>query len=129
MAKQAAHTYQDIDFRMRPDDNGDIILLNDMDCIKQSIKNLIQLELLDLPFDDKHYAGINKFLFDQTGPITEGEIILRVKSVLGLEKRITLNTVEIDLQTDLKSYIVLIFFTVIATQQKDSVNIILKRER
>ena len=130
MASQKPYTYQDLDLRMLITTNGDIALLNDAAAIRQSIKNIANLMQMDIPFDSKHYAGIQKLLFEQPGALVESEISMHIKvAIQGLEPRVTVSKVVTQLQSDLVSYMIQVYYTINVSKVQDTTTIIISRVR
>lgn len=122
-------SYSDFDFAFKINPNyGDITPIRDNNAIKASIKNLIFTGVFERPFNADPAVGINDYIFEKLDDITASTMIGEIKRVvLTYEPRIS------DLQVYIRSLQTLvemvIIFSVLNTDEVDTLNITLNRVR
>ncbi len=92
--------YTDFDIGFELNANGDIAGLSDEGCIRQSIKNSIQLNSYDIPFNAWYAANIKNYLFEHPNKIIESEIKKSIIEVLSLDSRLDDPSVEVTYSED-----------------------------
>lgn len=80
--------YTDFDINFDLNQNGDISSLSDEDCIRQSIKNSVNMESWDIPFNKGYAANLKYHLFDHPNKISEAEMKDSIISVLLMDRRL-----------------------------------------
>lgn len=83
-----AQLYTDFDINFELNANGDIGSLSDEGAVRQVIKNSIQLNSFDIPFNNWYAANIKRYLFEHPNKITESEIKRSIEDVLKLDSRL-----------------------------------------
>ena len=123
--------YADLPLLFKPHPNTqDLTALNDIDAVKQSIKNLVLTRYTERLFEPQIGTGIAGLLFELADPFTEFAIrdeILRV--ITEYEPRVNNLEVEVLDQTDRNAYSVNIQFNVIFSDQREETNFYLERTR
>lgn len=92
--------YTDFDISLELNANGDINTLTDEDCIRQVIKNSVNMESWDIPFNKWYAANLKYYLFDHPNKITESEMIESIRNVLLLDRRLKNPEVKISYSND-----------------------------
>lgn len=92
--------YTDFDISFELTANGDINTLTDEDCIRQVIKNSVNMESWDIPFNKWYAANLKYYLFEHPNKITESEMIESIRNVLLLDRRLKNPEVKISYSND-----------------------------
>ena len=92
--------YTDFDISLELNANGDINTLTDEDCIRQVIKNSLNMESWDIPFNKWYAANLKYYLFEHPNKITESEMIESIRNVLLLDRRLKNPEVKISYSND-----------------------------
>lgn len=92
--------YTDFDISFDQNANGDIKQLSDEGCIRQVIKNSVNMNSYDIPFNAWYAANIKHYLFENPNKITESEMKKSITDVLLLDSRLSDPTVEISYSND-----------------------------
>jgi len=123
--------YKDLnlDFTRHPMTN-DVATLTDMEALKRSVRNIVLTSKYDRPFKPEMDAGIRKYLFELSTPLTA----LRIKNSIELaiknfEPRVELLNVTVRSNPDRNSYDVAILFRPKNVNQTAQVTFVLERTR
>ena len=123
--------YKDLnlDFTRHPITN-DVATLTDMEALKRSVRNIVLTSKYDRPFKPEMDAGIRKYLFELSTPLTA----LRIKNSIELaiknfEPRVELLNVTVRSNPDRNSYDVAILFRPKNVNQTAQVTFVLERTR
>lgn len=92
--------YTDFDLSFERTPNGDISQLSDEGCIRQIIKNSVQMNSYDIPFNKWYAANIKNYLFEHPNKIMEAEIKTSIRDVLLLDPRLKDPQIEITYSSD-----------------------------
>lgn len=92
--------YTDFDISFKLNDNGDISTLSDEDCIRQVIKNSVNMESWDIPFNKWYGANLKYYLFEHPNKITEAEMSESIRTVLLLDRRLKDPEIKISYSND-----------------------------
>lgn len=92
--------YTDFDIEFTLNQNGDIGTLSDEDCIRQVIRNSVNMEQWDIPFNKWYAANLKYYLFEHPNKITEAEMIESIRTVLLLDRRLRDPEVKITYSND-----------------------------
>ena len=109
--------YTDLDlfFGKRSSDN-DVGVVTDIQAVKRSIRNLVQLNHYEKPFHPEIASGIREMLFELMTPITSIMIARKIEDVINnFEPRAVLQAVTAIPDFDRNSYEVKIEFYVVNT--------------
>ena len=109
--------YTDLDlfFTKRASDN-DVGVITDIQAVKRSIRNLVQLDHYDKPFHPEIGSGVRQMLFELMTPITSIMIARKIEDVINnFEPRAVLQAVTAIPDFDRNSYEVKIEFYVVNT--------------
>ena len=109
--------YKDLDlFFGKKSSNSDIQTLTDVQAVKRSIRNLVQLNVYDKPFHPEIAGGIREMLFENMSPLTAHTIARKVEDVINnFEPRARLVSVRAFPDLDRNSYEVSVEFYVVNT--------------
>jgi phage baseplate assembly protein W len=116
-SERNARQYTDLDlfFGKRSSDN-DVGLVTDIQAVKRSIRNLVQLNHYEKPFHPEIASGIREMLFELMTPITSIMIARKIEDVINnFEPRAVLQAVTAIPDFDRNSYEVKIEFYVVNT--------------
>ena len=109
--------YSDLDlFFSRKTSNSDINTLTDVQAVKRSVRNLVQLDYFEKPFHPEIASGIRGMLFELMTPFTAQVIARQIEDVINnFEPRAKLVGVTAIPDLDRNAYEVTIEFFVINT--------------
>ena len=115
----ARNTRQNTDLDLffgKKSSNSDIQTLTDVQAVKRSIRNLVQLNVYDKPFHPEIAGGIREMLFENMSPLTAHTIARKVEDVINnFEPRARLVSVRAFPDLDRNSYEVSVEFYVVNT--------------
>ena len=109
--------YSDLDlfFGKKTSDN-DISKVTDVEAVKRSIRNLVQLNTFDKPFHPEISGGVREMLFEPMSPILAAMIARKVEDVIeNFEPRARLVSVRAFPDLDRNAYEVSVEFYVVNT--------------
>lgn len=123
--------YRDLALNMAIHPNtNDIVPLNDLDAIKQSVKNLVLTNFGEKLFKPNFGGNVTSLLFENVSVFSEIVIRDEIKRVLALyEPRITDVTVQVTADIDKNGYNVTIGFKVVGGIAENIIEFILNRLR
>ena len=124
--------YSDLDlFFSRKTSNGDVNKITDVQAVKRSIRNLVQLNTYDKPFHPEISGGVLEMLFENMSPITGHVIARKVELVIeNFEPRARLVSVLCTPDFDRNAYEVTVeFYIVNAPTELVDLTIMLERLR
>ena len=80
---------------------NDVLLLRNEAAIKESVKNIIQYNFYEKPFDPFFGGNIIGLLFENFTPTMEMEVKMRIEQSIEIhEPRVTAVTVDVDIEED-----------------------------
>ena len=123
--------YRDLDlnFGKHPITN-DVSQLTDIEAVKRSIRNLLQLKKYEKPFHPEINPGVGDLLFENPSSLTIDMLRERVSSVIRkYETRAKLIDVRVISALDSNSVAISIIFTVAPYQNPTTFNVNLVRNR
>ena len=101
-----------------------------MVAIKRSVRNLIQTNYYERPFNPELGCGIRELLFEPFTPMTKVFIERKIQEVLvNFEPRITLQNVAVDDDQDRNRLVVDIYFYIVGVSGPQQVQTFLQRVR
>ena len=119
----------DLDFERNPVTN-DVNTVDNVVAIKRAVKNLIQTNFYERPFQPELGCGIRELLFENFTPMTKVFLERKIEEVLiNYEPRIQLQSVEVDDDQDGNRLVVDIYFYVIGVPGPQVVETFLQRIR
>ena len=130
-SKRSTRLYKDLDldFSRNPVTN-DIVKIEDVDAVKRSVKNLVQTNFYERPFQPELGCGVRELLFENFTPMTGIFLKRKIEEVLiNYEPRIQLQNVAVDDDPDKNRLVVDIYFYVIGVPGPQVVTTFLQRLR
>jgi len=119
----------DLDFGRNAVTN-DVNIVEDVIAIKRSVKNLIQTNFYERPFNPELGCGVRELLFENFTPMTGIFLKRKIEEVLiNYEPRIQLQNVAVDDDPDKNRLVVDIYFYVIGVPGPQVVTTFLQRLR
>ena len=129
--KKATRTYVDLDlnFTRHPVTN-DVVIIENVDAVKRSVRNLINTQFYERPFHPELGCGVRELLFENFTPLTAVFIKRKIEEVLiNYEPRINLTNVAVDDDQDRNRLVVDIYFRIIGIEGPQVVSTFLQRIR
>ena len=119
----------DLDFTRNAVTN-DVNVIEDVVAVKRALRNLIQTNFYERPFQPELGCGIRELLFENFTPMTKVFLQNKIEEVLlNYEPRIDLNSVRVDDDQDNNRLIVDIYFYVVGVPGPQTVQTFLQRLR
>ena len=119
----------DLDFARNPVTN-DVNVVEDVIAVKRSVRNLVQTNFYERPFQPELGCGIRELLFENFTPMTKVFLQKKIEEVLNnYEPRINLTSVRVDDDQDNNRLVVDIYFYVIGVPGPQTVQTFLQRLR
>ena len=119
----------DLDFDRNAVTN-DVNVVEDVIAIKRSVRNLIQTNFYERPFQPELGCGVRGLLFENFTPLTVIYMKRKIEEVLvNYEPRISLTSVNVDDDQDGNRLVVDIHFRIIGVEGPQSVSTFLQRIR
>ena len=109
--------YSDLDlfFGKKTSDN-DISKVTDVEAVKRSIRNLVQLNVYDKPFHPEVSGGVREMLFENMTPVVSTIISRQIEDVIeNFEPRARLDSVRAIPDLDRNAYEIQVSFYVVNT--------------
>ena len=112
---RATRQYTDLDlFFGRKTSDNDVRKVTDVQAVKRSIRNLVQLNTYAKPFHPEIGSGVRELLFEIASPLTSLAISQAVTDVINnYEPRASLNFVDVNAQLDNNAYDISINFSIV----------------
>ena len=130
-SQRNSRKFTDIDLNFeRNQITSDIIKVEDVIAVKRAVKNLVQTNYYERPFQPELGCGIRELLFENFTPMTKVFLQNKIEEVLlNYEPRIDLNSVRVDDDQDNNRLVVDIYFYVVGVPGPQSVQTFLQRLR
>ena len=114
---RATTQYADLDlFFGKKTSNSDIQKVTDVQAVKRSIRNLVQLNTYDKPFHPEIHGGVREMLFENMTPVVSAIIARQVQDVIeNFEPRARLDSVRAIPDFDRNAYEIQVSFYVVNT--------------
>lgn len=109
---------------------GDVLLANDAEAIKKSIRNLVSYNEYEVPFQPDKGGNMRGLLFENFGPITTD--YLRSKLLELIEKyepRVRVESVVVFQKPDQNRLDVTIDYTIVDLNRTESITVFVERTR
>ena len=129
---RSTRQYSDLDlFFGKKTSNADIQKVTDVQAVKRSIRNLVQLNTYDKPFHPEISGGVREMLFEPMSPILAAMIARKVEDVIeNFEPRARLVSVRAIPDLDRNAYEIIVEFYVVNTPTElVDISIMLERLR
>ena len=119
----------DLDFTRNAVTN-DVNVVEDITAVKRAVKNLVQTNFYERPFQPELGCGIRELLFENFTPMTKVFLERKIEEVLiNYEPRVDLQSVQVDDDQDGNRLVVDIYFYVIGVPGPQQVQTFLQRVR
>ena len=130
-SKRNSRKFSDIDLNFtRNTITSDIIKVEDIIAVKRSVKNLVQTNFYERPFNPELGCGVRELLFENFTPMTKVFLEKKIQEVLlNYEPRIDLQSVKVDDDQDNNRLVVDIYFYVVGSPGPQTVTTFLQRLR
>ena len=114
---RATRQYTDLDlFFGKKGSNSDIQKVTDVQAVKRSIRNLVQLNTYEKPFHPEIAGGVREMLFENMSPVVSAMIARKIEDVIeNFEPRARLVSVRSLPDLDRNAYEVQVAFYVVNT--------------
>ena len=111
---KVSRIYSDLDlFFQKKNSNSDVNIIEDVQAVKRSIRNLVLLNTYEKPFHPEIAGGVRELLFENMTPITSIVLARKVEDVISnFEPRARLQAVRATPDLDRNAYTVTIDFFV-----------------
>lgn len=98
MATEQIRHFYDLDLSMDKNPlTGDILKKVDVNAIKQSIRNLVETQIWDVPFHPEIYSQVRSLLFENFTPITKISLERVISSLIeNYEPRVSIIDIEVE---------------------------------
>jgi phage baseplate assembly protein W len=125
----ARYTDLDLNFDLHPL-TKDVTVLNDMEALKRSVRNLVLTSRYDRPFKPQIDCGVRQYLFELFSPVVSVKIKNAIERVIrNFEPRVELLNVLVRTNEDRNAYDVTIVFRPKNINQTTQVTFVLERTR
>jgi len=130
-SKRANRLYKDLDLDFgRNVATNDVNKLTNVEAVKRSLRNLINLQHFEKPFHPEIGSSIRSMLFEPMNPLTSLNIQRKIEEVISnFEPRVRLNQILASPDYERNRYEVRIMFYVIGSTQPVEVQTFLERLR
>ena len=119
----------DLDFSRNAVTN-DVNIVEDVVAVKRALKNLVQTNFYERPFQPELGCGIRELLFEHFTPMTKVFIERKIEEVIvNYEPRVNLQNVAVDDDQDRNRLVVDIYFYVVGVPGPQVVQTFLQRVR
>ena len=119
----------DLDFGRNTVTN-DVNVVEDIIAVKRAVKNLVQTNFYERPFQPELGCGIRELLFEPFTPMTKVFLERKIEEVLiNYEPRVNLQSVQVDDDQDGNRLVVDIYFYVVGVPGPQQVQTFLQRVR
>ena len=114
---RATRQYTDLDlFFGKKSSDSDIQKVTDIQAVKRSIRNLVQLNTYEKPFHPEIAGGVREMLFENMSPVVSAMIARKIEDVIeNFEPRARLVSVRSIPDLDRNAYEVIVEFYVVNT--------------
>ena len=115
--KRSSRVYKDLNLNFtRNPVTGDVATVTDVNAVKRSIRNLVQLNTYEKPFRPEISGGVREMLFEPMSPVTAVVIARKIEDVItNFEPRARLVSVRTFPDFDRNAYEVSVEFFVVNT--------------
>ncbi len=130
-SKRNSRSFRDIDLDFaRNAVTNDVNVVEDITAVKRAVKNLVQTNFYERPFQPELGCGIRELLFENFTPMTKVFLERKIEEVLiNYEPRVDLQSVQVDDDQDGNRLVVDIYFYVVGVPGPQQVQTFLQRVR
>lgn len=109
---------------------GDVLLANDAEAIKKSIRNLVSYNEYEAPFQADKGGNVRGLLFENFGPITTDYLRSRLLELIEkYEPRVKVDEVTVFQKPDQNRLDVTIDYTIVELNRTESITVFVERTR
>ena len=130
-SKRNSRSFRDIDLDFaRNTVTNDVNVVEDIIAVKRAVKNVVQTNFYERPFQPELGCGIRELLFENFTPMTKVFLERKIEEVLiNYEPRVDLQSVQVDDDQDGNRLVVDIYFYVVGVPGPQQVQTFLQRVR
>ena len=130
-SNRSSRSFRDLDLDFtRNAVTNDVNVVEDIIAVKRAVKNLVQTNFYERPFQPELGCGIRELLFENFTPMTKVFLERKIEEVLiNYEPRVDLQSVQVDDDQDGNRLVVDIYFYVIGVPGPQQVQTFLQRVR
>ena len=130
-SKSATRIYKDLDLDFgRNVVTNDVNKLTDAEAVKRSVRNLINTNHYDRPFNPIMGSNVRDLLFEPYTELTAVSLAFKVREMIDFyEPRVEIIGLEVNPQQDRNSYFMRLEFVIVGTQEPVIVETFLERLR
>ena len=130
-SKRNSRSFRDIDLDFaRNTVTNDVNVVEDITAVKRAVKNLVQTNFYERPFQPELGCGIRELLFEPFTPLTKVFLERKIEEVIiNHEPRVSLQNVGVDDDQDRNRLVVDIYFYVVGVPGPQQVQTFLQRAR
>ena len=130
-SNRSSRSFRDLDLDFtRNAVTNDVNVVEDVISVKRAVKNLVQTNFYERPFQPELGCGIRELLFEPFTPITKLFLQRKIEEVLiNYEPRVNLTSVNVDDDQDRNRLVVDIYFYVVGVPGPQVVQTFLQRVR
>ena len=130
-SKSATRIYKDLDLDFgRNVVTNDVNKLTDAEAVKRSVRNLINTNHYDRPFNPIMGSNVRDLLFEPYTELTAVSLSYKIREMIDLyEPRVEITGLAINPQEDTNSYYMKLEFIIVGTQEPVVVETFLERLR
>ena len=130
-SKRNSRKFRDIDLDFsRNAVTNDVNIVEDVIAVKRALRNLVQTNFYERPFQPELGCGIRELLFEPFTPMTKVFIERKIEEVIvNYEPRVNLQNVAVDDDQDRNRLVVDIYFYVVGVPGPQVVQTFLQRVR
>lgn len=123
--------YTDFDMSFDADpDTGDVKIIENRDCVRNSLFRIISLNKLDIPFNVMAHSKLKELLFEIPSHSIDAAIRTNLEWIITeLEPRVRLDNIEIDYNEVDNKYTIDVYYTILRTNTQDVVTKEVERVR
>ena len=130
-SKRNVRKFSDIDLSFtRNLVTSDVVQIEDVIAVKRSVKNLVQTNFYERPFQPELGCGIRELLFEPYSPLTAVFLKRKISEVItNHEPRVRLEDISLDDDPDRNRLKVDLYFYVVGVNEPQTVSTFLQRLR
>lgn len=131
MATEQIRHFYDMDLSMEKNPlTGDILKKVDANAIKQSLRNLVETQMWDIPFHPEIYSQVRYLLFEVFTPITKISLERVIRSLIeNYEPRVSINDINVKEDINKNAIQITLRYTIINTTSEETAKFYVYRTR
>ena len=130
-SNRSSRSFRDLDLDFtRNAVTNDVNVVEDVIAVKRSLRNLVQTNFYERPFQPEFGCGVRELLFENFTPMTKVFLERKIEEVIvNYEPRVNLQNVAVDDDQDKNRLVVDIYFYVVGVPGPQVVQTFLQRVR